>query len=103
MAVSIISSKASTYIGTGVPLSLNHDIGDTVLHSWEVLAKILSSDVTMDIVCDIGMYVAYPPFLSMTLNKLTKARNAQKCYLQLPYHRPQQTNTSHSSQDVASQ
>jgi hypothetical protein len=30
--------------------------GDTVLHSWEVLAKILSSDITMNIVCDIGMY-----------------------------------------------
>lgn len=30
-------------------------VGDTVLHSWEVLAKILSSDVTKDIVCDIGM------------------------------------------------
>lgn len=29
--------------------------GDTVLHSWEVLAKILASEVTMDIVCDIGM------------------------------------------------
>lgn len=29
--------------------------GDTVLHSWEVLAKILSSDETMGIVCDIGM------------------------------------------------
>ncbi|KAF7972744.1 hypothetical protein HWV62_17102 [Athelia sp. TMB] len=33
--------------------------GDTVLHSWEVLAKILSSEATMDIVCDIGMPVMH--------------------------------------------
>ena len=32
-------------------------IGDTVLHSWEVLASILSSDKTLNILCDIGMYV----------------------------------------------
>jgi hypothetical protein len=31
--------------------------GDTVLHSWEVLASILSSDNAVDILCDIGMYV----------------------------------------------
>ena len=30
--------------------------GDTVLHSWEVLANILSSDKIADILCDIGMY-----------------------------------------------
>ena len=37
--------------------------GDTVLHSWEVLASILSSDKTLDILCDIGMYVRFtPPF-----------------------------------------
>jgi NAD+ synthase (glutamine-hydrolysing) len=35
--------------------------GDTVLHSWEVLASILSSDNTLDILCDIGMYVRFPP------------------------------------------
>ncbi|PPR03203.1 hypothetical protein CVT26_008051 [Gymnopilus dilepis] len=33
--------------------------GDTVLHSWEVLAKILSSEDSMDIVCDIGMPVVH--------------------------------------------
>jgi hypothetical protein len=37
-------------------------IGDTVLHSWEVLASILSSDKTLDILCDIGMYVHFFPF-----------------------------------------
>lgn len=33
--------------------------GDTVLHSWEVLAKILSSEETMGIVCDLGMPVVH--------------------------------------------
>ncbi|KAG1735523.1 hypothetical protein EDB19DRAFT_1896247 [Suillus lakei] len=33
--------------------------GDTILHSWEVLAKILASDDTMGIVCDIGMPVVH--------------------------------------------
>jgi hypothetical protein len=33
--------------------------GDTVLHSWEVLAKILTSEVATGIVCDIGMHVLY--------------------------------------------
>ncbi|KAF9244658.1 hypothetical protein BU15DRAFT_41723 [Melanogaster broomeanus] len=33
--------------------------GDTVLHSWEVLAKILASEDTMGIVCDIGMPVMH--------------------------------------------
>ena len=31
--------------------------GDTVLHSWEVLAKILASEDVTDIICDIGMCV----------------------------------------------
>ena len=35
--------------------------GDTVLHSWEVLASILSSDNTLNILCDIGMYVRFHP------------------------------------------
>ncbi|KAI0060744.1 glutamine-dependent NAD synthetase with GAT domain-containing protein [Artomyces pyxidatus] len=33
--------------------------GDTVLHSWEVLAKILASEDVSDIVCDIGMPVVH--------------------------------------------
>ncbi|KAG1816244.1 hypothetical protein EV424DRAFT_1473040 [Suillus variegatus] len=33
--------------------------GDTILHSWEVLAKILASDDTMGIICDIGMPVVH--------------------------------------------
>jgi hypothetical protein len=30
-----------------------------VLHSWEVLSSILSSDKTSDILCDIGMCVHF--------------------------------------------
>ncbi|KAK0202995.1 hypothetical protein DFS33DRAFT_1344182 [Desarmillaria ectypa] len=33
--------------------------GDTVLHSWEVLAKILASEEVMGIVCDLGMPVVH--------------------------------------------
>ncbi|KAF7308596.1 Glutamine-dependent NAD(+) synthetase [Mycena chlorophos] len=33
--------------------------GDTVLHSWEVLAKILSSEEAQGIVCDVGMPVVH--------------------------------------------
>lgn len=37
-------------------------IGDTILHSWEVLAKILASDETMGIVCDVGMSAKHQTF-----------------------------------------
>ncbi|KAH7878977.1 uncharacterized protein C8R40DRAFT_1036909 [Lentinula edodes] len=33
--------------------------GDTVLHSWEVLAKILASEETSGIVCDLGMPIEH--------------------------------------------
>lgn len=33
-------------------------LGDTGLHSWEVLADILKSEEARDIVCDIGMFVS---------------------------------------------
>ncbi|OCB85527.1 glutamine-dependent NAD synthetase with GAT domain-containing protein [Sanghuangporus baumii] len=33
--------------------------GDTVLHSWEILAKLLQSDVATDILCDVGMPVTH--------------------------------------------
>jgi len=32
---------------------------DTVTHSWEVIAEILSTDLTVDILCDFGMPVIY--------------------------------------------
>lgn len=33
---------------------------DTLLHSFEVLKKLLESPVTQDIICDVGMYVSQP-------------------------------------------
>jgi NAD+ synthase (glutamine-hydrolysing) len=33
--------------------------GDTILHSWEILAKIIESQVTTDILCDIGMPITH--------------------------------------------
>jgi NAD+ synthase (glutamine-hydrolysing) len=60
--------------------------GDTVMHSWEVLSKILHSEEAKDIVCDIGMYVyhASPPSSSsshvLTL-LLMKARKSQERHL----------------------
>jgi NAD+ synthase (glutamine-hydrolysing) len=37
------------------PLSALTSLGDTVLHSWEVLVKILQSEEAQGIICDIGM------------------------------------------------
>ncbi|KIY45029.1 glutamine-dependent NAD(+) synthetase with GAT domain-containing protein [Fistulina hepatica ATCC 64428] len=33
--------------------------GDTILHSWEVLANILASSATVGIICDIGMPIVH--------------------------------------------
>ncbi|KAL5531433.1 QNS1 [Sanghuangporus baumii] len=33
--------------------------GDTVLHSWEILAKLLQSEIATDILCDVGMPVTH--------------------------------------------
>jgi hypothetical protein len=73
-----------------VSLVHTHDIyinkGDTVLHSWEVLANILSSDKTLGILCDIGMYVTFVSPSQMT-DRLwwvqIQASNAQECDIQL--------------------
>ena len=32
---------------------------DTLLHSFQVLAELLSSPVCTDIICDVGMYVTW--------------------------------------------
>jgi hypothetical protein len=53
MAVMIISLKV--YPSEIFALVAHYLPGDTVLHSWEVLAKILASDETLGIVCDLGM------------------------------------------------
>jgi len=97
--------------------------GDTVLHSWEVLASILSTDDTLGILCDIGMYVHFPPpffvitrFASNATTRSTllhlfvclshNVRNAQagdtqERDLQLPRDRPQPQDPAHSPKDVA--
>jgi NAD+ synthase (glutamine-hydrolysing) len=50
-----------------------------VLHSWEVLASILSSEDTHDILCDIGMCVRpFPPFLSSCLAKASRFRHRHR-------------------------
>jgi NAD+ synthase (glutamine-hydrolysing) len=54
MAALITSSKVSC-VSFGCDNLAISEAGDTVLHSWEVLAKILASEDTMNIVCDIGM------------------------------------------------
>ncbi len=55
MDVLIISWKAGTPSHASRKTVLMAILGDTVLHSWEVLAKILQSEEAKGIVCDIGM------------------------------------------------
>lgn len=57
MAVSTTSSKvSSSLLRSFKEAELTLDSGDTILHSWEILAKILTNPDCRDIVCDIGMY-----------------------------------------------
>lgn len=58
-------------------------IGDTVLHAWEVLAKILQSPVAMGIICDIGMYATSESACSLPilLTRDFQARRTQECHL----------------------
>jgi NAD+ synthase (glutamine-hydrolysing) len=49
-----------TVSGAGLRVSEMHRLtllGDTILHSWEILAQLLQNEQTRDIVCDIGMCV----------------------------------------------
>ncbi|KAI6042073.1 hypothetical protein EDC04DRAFT_2892388 [Pisolithus marmoratus] len=57
---SVIGAFLSQVItaATGVTI-ISSRARDTVLHSWEVLAKILAGEDTMNIVCDIGMPVVH--------------------------------------------
>lgn len=58
MAVSTTSSRVSFCLFSPADaVELTLDLGDTILHSWEILAKILTNPDCRDIVCDIGMYV----------------------------------------------
>ncbi|KDQ26751.1 hypothetical protein PLEOSDRAFT_1093786 [Pleurotus ostreatus PC15] len=64
-SISIAKSKGATLrVGPELEIPgygcLDHFLeGDTVLHSWEVLAKILASEEAMGILCDIGMPVVH--------------------------------------------
>jgi hypothetical protein len=40
---------------TTVAQSVDHGLGDTILHSWEVLAKLLAEESCKDIIVDVGM------------------------------------------------
>lgn len=79
----------------------DRETGDTTLHSWEVLAKILASEDTMEIVCDIGMYVTRPCKRRDVLTRNRQASRTQERDLQLQGDRSQQADPVHSSQDVA--
>lgn len=71
-----------------------------MLHSWEVLAKILGSEEIEGVVCDIGMCVHSTYTLSRPLIVL-QAHIPQECELQLPSLHSQQENSTHPSEDVA--
>ncbi|KAF9052331.1 glutamine-dependent NAD synthetase with GAT domain-containing protein [Hymenopellis radicata] len=64
-SIAIAKSKGATLrVGPELEIPgygcLDHFLeGDTVLHSWEVLAKILASDEASGIVCDIGMPIMH--------------------------------------------
>ncbi|KAF5331469.1 hypothetical protein D9758_015504 [Tetrapyrgos nigripes] len=64
-SIAIAKSRGATLrVGPELEITgygcLDHFLeGDTVLHSWEVLAKILASEEAMGIVCDIGMPVVH--------------------------------------------
>jgi predicted amidohydrolase len=76
--------------------------GDTVLHSWEVLGKILQSEEAQDIVCDIGMCVLVRLRIhaSVTIEPL-KAGHTQERDLQLPCDHLQPEDPVHPPEDVA--
>lgn len=42
---------------------------DTVLHCWESIAKLLDSDVTDNILCDIGMYTTMLCIVQLIANQ----------------------------------
>ncbi|PPQ69472.1 hypothetical protein CVT24_001488 [Panaeolus cyanescens] len=64
-SIAIAKSKGATLrVGPELEIPgygcLDHFLeGDTVLHSWEVLAKILTSDATIGILCDVGMPIVH--------------------------------------------
>lgn len=84
-----------------IPLTSQYNLlsGDTVLHSWEVLAKILASEEAMGIVCDIGMYVL--PRAGSKCLMLLQACRPQERRLQLSRYHPRPQNRAYPSKNVA--
>lgn len=82
-------------------------IGDTYLHSWEMLAKIIQHDNCQDILLDIGMLVH--TFLSAGITWGTiltigaKACGPQERPIQLSGNCTQQEDSTHSPQDLPCQ
>jgi hypothetical protein len=50
-AMTILGRVCTSLPGSALELTA----GDTVLHSWEILAQILQSEEAQGIICDIGM------------------------------------------------
>ena len=71
-----------------------------MLHSWEVLAKILASEEIEDVVCDIGMYVHPSHCSSRLVPTVRQACHPQERQLQLPSHHSQQENPPHPAEVV---
>lgn len=75
--------------------------GDTVLHSWEVMAKILASEEAEGILCDIGMYVNSTLLWLADQMLSNQARYSQERDLQLPGHYLQPEDLAYPPEDVA--
>lgn len=105
MAVSTTSSRVSFCLfssADGAELTLKS--GDTILHSWEILAKILINPDCRDIVCDIGMYVntywVEQLDFRLTTSLILQANDAQEQQLQLPSDHLQWKDLVDPAQDV---
>lgn len=53
--------------------------GDTILHAWEVLGKILQNPISMGIICDVGMYANTLQASEALLTLRLQANRTQKC------------------------
>ena len=71
---------------------------DTYFHSWQVLAKIIKSGATQDIICDIGMPVTY----GFTFEIVFTILQSQKCSIQLQSLCAQREDTTDSTKNILS-
>ena len=79
--------------------------GDTTMHSWEVLAKILQDPQCFGIVLDLGMSATNLSVKRRAIltNLARQACRAQECAIQLPHHRLRRQDPAHPTQDVDGQ